>query len=62
MILILGLLCTLCACGAARPAETPAQASAPETVRKYWTILLLLLIAFAILAVIALEFIDRDKR
>ena len=37
-------------------------AAAPETVRKYWTILLLLLIAFAILAVIALEFIDRDKR
>ncbi len=37
-------------------------AAAPETVRKYWTILLLLLIVFAILAVIALEFIDRDKR
>ncbi len=31
MILILGLLCTLCACGASKPAETPAQASAPET-------------------------------
>ena len=37
-------------------------AAAPETVRKYWAVLLLLLVAFAILAVIALEFIDRDKR
>lgn len=37
-------------------------AATPENVWKYWGILLLLLVAFAILAVIALEFIDRDKR
>ena len=37
-------------------------AATPENVWKYWGILLLLLVVFAILAVIALEFIDRDKR
>ena len=37
-------------------------ASTPETVWKCWGILLIMLIVFVIASIIALEFIDRDKR
>ena len=37
-------------------------ASTPETVAKCWGILLIMLIVFVIASIIALEFIDRDKR
>ena len=37
-------------------------ASTPETVTKCWGILLIMLIVFVIASIIALEFIDRDKR
>ena len=47
---------------AGRQNQLTEYAATPENVWKYWGILLLLLVVFAILAVIALEFIDRDKR
>ena len=37
-------------------------AAVPETLTKYWIILGIMVLVFALAAVIALEFIDRDKR
>ena len=34
----------------------------PETVMRYWGVLLLLIVVFTIASVVALEFIDRDQR
>lgn len=47
---------------AGRQNQLPEFAASSENVLRYWGVLLLLLVVFALLSVIALEFIDRDKR
>ena len=42
--------------------QSETYISTPENILKCWGILLLLILVFAVISVIALEFIDRDKR